>query len=80
MKLLLSYRDLRAIGIQYSRCHINRLVDKGVFPKPIRLGGGENTGKAYWRLADVKRFIEERAVASGHAPAAEITEAPPAEV
>jgi predicted DNA-binding transcriptional regulator AlpA len=79
MKLLVTYRELHEIGIRYSRAHINRLVAKDAFPKPIRLGPADNLGKAYWRLADVKRFIEERAVASGYAPTSETTEAPPAE-
>jgi predicted DNA-binding transcriptional regulator AlpA len=67
-KVLVTYPELRAIGIRFSRAHLNRLVNKGAFPKPIRLGPADNLGKAYWRVSDLLTFIEERAVASGHAP------------
>jgi predicted DNA-binding transcriptional regulator AlpA len=67
-KILLTYPELRLIGIRFSRAHVNRLIANGVFPKPIRLGGPDNAGKAYWRLVDIMSFIEQRAIASGLPP------------
>jgi prophage regulatory protein len=33
---LLSYEDLPAKGINYSRAHIFRLIKQGKFPKPVK--------------------------------------------
>jgi predicted DNA-binding transcriptional regulator AlpA len=69
-KLLLTYPDLKQIGICFSRKHINWLMARGRFPKPIRLGGSDMSTKAHWRYADILAWIEERAVASGLQPLA----------
>ena len=64
-KLLVTFPELREIGIRYSRGHLNRLIGTGDFPKPLRLGSGEQSAKAYWRLADITGWINKRAVAAG---------------
>jgi len=38
---LLSYEDLRALGIPYSKTHIWRLIQQGQFPKPVKMGRGK---------------------------------------
>jgi len=34
---ILSYRDLRARGIPYSKVHLRRLWEAGRFPRPFQL-------------------------------------------
>jgi hypothetical protein len=67
-KVLITYPEFRQIGIRYSRRHINWLMKHHRFPAVIRLGGPDMSTKAYWRLADIYRWIEERAAASGLPP------------
>jgi predicted DNA-binding transcriptional regulator AlpA len=67
-KVLITYAEFPQIGIQFSRKHINWLMARGRFPKPIRLGGNDMSTKAYWRVADIYAWIEERATASGLPP------------
>jgi prophage regulatory protein len=67
-KLLVTYRELRALGIPFTREHIARLCRQGRFPKPIRLGGDDQSCKAFWRYADVLAWIDARAEASAKLP------------
>jgi predicted DNA-binding transcriptional regulator AlpA len=39
-RLLLSFTDLKAIGIPYHRSYLYRMIKDKKFPKPIRLGEG----------------------------------------
>ena len=39
---VLDYDGLREKGIPYSRVHLWRLIKKGQFPTPIKLGEGRN--------------------------------------
>ena len=41
---------------------IYRLMDRGDFPRPRKLGAGP-TGAVAWRLSDVKEWMESRAIA-----------------
>jgi prophage regulatory protein len=66
-KLLLSFADLRALGVSYSRWHLYRLVRKNKFPRPVALGPEPCARKA-WRAADIERWLAERPY---YAPAAE---------
>jgi predicted DNA-binding transcriptional regulator AlpA len=67
-KLLVSYRELRELGITLSREHITRLVRQAKFPRPIRLGSDDQSAKAYWRYADILAWIDERAAVSDTLP------------
>jgi predicted DNA-binding transcriptional regulator AlpA len=58
-KLLLSFADLRALGVSYSRWHLYRLVREDKFPRPVALGPEPCTRKA-WRAADIERWLAER--------------------
>jgi predicted DNA-binding transcriptional regulator AlpA len=57
MTKLMSYDDLVAAGIKYSRPHLWRLYSTGKFPKPIKLSLSRNA----WRVEDVEAWIEARA-------------------
>jgi hypothetical protein len=63
---LVSFRDLRPLGIPYCRLHLNRLVDRKLFPEPV--WGSPN--RKYWRLADVERWIASRPTIRPHFPPA----------
>lgn len=67
-KLLVSYRELRALGIPFTREHVTRLCRQGRFPKPIRLGGDDQSCKAFWRYADILAWINARAEATAALP------------
>jgi predicted DNA-binding transcriptional regulator AlpA len=67
-KLLVSYRELRELGITLSREHITRLVRQAKFPRPIRLGSDDQSAKSYWRYADILAWIDERAAVSDTLP------------
>jgi prophage regulatory protein len=68
-KLLVDFRELRALGIPYTREHVGRLCRQGRFPRPIRLGGDDQSCKALWRYADIVSWIDARAEASKTLPA-----------
>ncbi len=64
MARLLSYADLRDRGIKYSKQHLNRLMKRGLFPRPVKLGaGGINT----WLEHEIDRHLEDR-IAARDAP------------
>jgi prophage regulatory protein len=57
---LLSYDDLRARGIRFSRVHLARLEREGLFPQRIRFGAGNFIA---WLEDEIDRFLEDRAAA-----------------
>jgi hypothetical protein len=60
-KLLLSFRDLNALGISWSREHIRRQVLAGQFPAPVSLGDPAlPSGRKVWRKHDVVFWLRER--------------------
>jgi prophage regulatory protein len=67
-KLLVDFRELRVLGIPYTREHVTRLCRQGRFPKPIRLGGDDQSCKAFWRYADIVAWIDARAEATDKLP------------
>jgi prophage regulatory protein len=67
-KLLVDFRELRALGIPFTREHVTRLCRQGRFPKPIRLGGDDQSCKAFWRFAEITAWIDARAEASAKLP------------
>lgn len=60
-RLLVSKKDLKALGIPYSAGHIARLEKEGKFPKRIPLGAC----RVAWRYQDICGWIEERAAKRG---------------
>jgi predicted DNA-binding transcriptional regulator AlpA len=55
-KLLVTYKELRELGIPYSRTHLARLIAVGEFPRPIKLG----TSRVAFKLAEILEWIESR--------------------
>jgi prophage regulatory protein len=55
-RLLVSKKDLRALGIPYSFAHIARLEAAGRFPKRIRLG----QCRVAWLYEDVVNWVQDR--------------------
>ena len=56
-KLLLSYLDLRALGISWSRQHLHRLMREGRFPPQVS-SGPETCARKFWRAEDIQRWLE----------------------
>jgi prophage regulatory protein len=52
---LLYREDLRAKGIKFSRQHLDRLVKKKKFPKPIKVGLVTNA----WIDDEIDQYLEE---------------------
>ena len=59
--ILLSYPDLRRIGITYSKEHLRRLEAEGRFPKRVRL----SERRVSWRLDEVRAWIDAHAADRG---------------
>src|SRR5262245_49115349 len=55
-KLLLSRTDLAALGINYSRAHLHRLMAAGKFPRQLALGPERSARKA-WNRRDVEAWL-----------------------
>jgi prophage regulatory protein len=65
MARMLNHADLRDRGIPYSRQHIHRLIRRGLFPRPVKLGAGSNA----WVEAEIDRYLADRiAVRDAQAP------------
>ena len=55
---VLSFSELRERkGIVWSRPHIHRLINKGKFPRPVKLG----EGTAAWVEQEIDDWLAERA-------------------
>jgi predicted DNA-binding transcriptional regulator AlpA len=55
-KVLLSYADLRTLGIPYHRGHLWRLMRQGKFPQAVALGP-EVYARKVWRAADIAAYL-----------------------
>ncbi|NHK29190.1 AlpA family phage regulatory protein [Parvularcula flava] len=53
---LLSYEDLIARGIPYSRVHLWRLSQQGKFPMPVKISTNRNA----WVESEINQFIEDK--------------------
>jgi predicted DNA-binding transcriptional regulator AlpA len=52
-----SYEDLpNHIGTRYSRVHVRRLIQRGLFPTPALL----SANRIAWRLSDLQAWIASR--------------------
>jgi prophage regulatory protein len=56
---LLRFRDLKAMGVPWSRMHIDRLERDGKFPKRVQLG--EST--VAWLENEVEEFLSAKVAA-----------------
>lgn len=51
------YRDLaNIVGVQYSRVHLRRLMNRGLFPRAIYL----SPNRCAWRLSDLVQWKASR--------------------
>src|SRR5262249_16193650 len=60
MAVILSYRDLRARGIPYSKVHLRRLWTAGKFPAPFQLVRG---GELCWMDKQIDDHVQARIAA-----------------
>ena len=56
---LLTFADIKLLGIPYSRAHLYRLIKAGKFPRPVRL----SEARVAFRQADLRQWIELRGAA-----------------
>lgn len=56
---LVSFEELKGMGIPFSTQHLNRLIRTGDFPKAIKLGPARNSRKA-WLRSDIEMWINDR--------------------
>jgi prophage regulatory protein len=54
---LLSYEDLKRIGIKYSRAHLWRLEAAGKFPERIY----PSKQRVAWRVSEIYQWLADRA-------------------
>jgi prophage regulatory protein len=57
---ILSYRDLRARGIPYSKVHLRRLWEAGKFPRPFQL---TEKGRLCWSDEQINAHVQARIAA-----------------
>ena len=50
---LLSFDELRPLGIHYGRVHLRRLEGAGKFPQRVRL----SERRVAWRVADIRQYL-----------------------
>jgi predicted DNA-binding transcriptional regulator AlpA len=53
--LLLRYEDLASLGIHLSRAQIYRMMDKGTFPKTVKV----SECRVAWKKEEVLAWIEK---------------------
>lgn len=58
MSSLLAFPDLKAKGIPFTRQHLHRLIKRGRFPPPLKLGVGTNR----WIEDEIDQWLAERAM------------------
>lgn len=59
MSSLLAFPDLKAKGIPFTRQHLHRLIQRGCFPPPLKLGVGTNR----WIEDEIDQWLADRALA-----------------
>jgi prophage regulatory protein len=55
-EVFISYPELRAHGIPFTRIHINRLIARNLFPQAVWL----SANRKVWRLSDIEQWLAER--------------------
>jgi prophage regulatory protein len=53
---VLSFRDLRDKGIPFTRQHIHKLVQRGEFPRPVKIGDKTNA----WDEPEIDEYLKNR--------------------
>jgi predicted DNA-binding transcriptional regulator AlpA len=53
---LLTYDDIKLLGIRYCRAHLYRLIKTRKFPRPVRL----SAGRVAFRQEDIRQWIRSR--------------------
>jgi hypothetical protein len=76
--IYISYDELRDHGVPWTRVHLNRLIEQGLFPAPHQL----STNRIAWTLDDLERWKASRPLArvpgvKGAAPQATAQQAAP---
>jgi prophage regulatory protein len=56
---VIDHKGLREKGIKFSRMHIYRLVRKGEFPRPVKIGANTNA----WPEDEINQYIRDRIAA-----------------
>lgn len=56
---LVSFEELKQMGVPYSSKHLGRLTEAGLFPKPIKLGPARNSKKV-WIRSELDAWLEQR--------------------
>lgn len=59
-KRLLSWDDLAALGINYHKNHLRKLIAAGRFPAPIKLGDEARQGSVAFVASEIEDWIERR--------------------
>lgn len=59
LERLLDRKDLRDLGVKYSRVHLLRLIRAKQFPAPIKIGTNRNA----WLASEVQVWLEARIAA-----------------
>lgn len=54
----MDYKAIKALGIRYSRVHIDRLEAAGSFPASFKLGGAYHNSPRVWWEDEVLRWLE----------------------
>lgn len=57
IRTLVTFAGLKQAGWPLCRVHTFRLVRKGVFPRPLKLGSHPNS-RVVWYLDEVQAFLE----------------------
>jgi len=55
-EVFLTFQQLPNHGIRFCRVHLNRMIDKGLFPQAVWL----SSNRKAWRLADIERWKATR--------------------
>jgi predicted DNA-binding transcriptional regulator AlpA len=59
-KILVSFVELRALGIGFTRVGLAGLIARGEFPAPVRL----SRNRIAWRFDDLEKWIASRPVST----------------
>jgi predicted DNA-binding transcriptional regulator AlpA len=57
-EIFVSYAELAAHGVPFTRVHLRRLASRGLFPLPIML----SANRIAWKLSDLSRWKASRPV------------------
>jgi prophage regulatory protein len=53
---VLSFSDLRDRGIPFCRQYVHKLIKKGEFPPPLKIGGKTNA----WVESEIDQYLKDR--------------------